>query len=306
MVVGGAFATINLNSRNGVARLNGDGSIDLGFDPGTGADDVVYTIALQSDGKIYVGGLFTSFNGTRRVGLARLLANGPVDTSFLDTSYNQFAGLINTVHSRVVQPKNYLFTVAVQTDGGVIIGGRFSNLGGGADSTIGFGVTKRDAFTPRLNIARLNGGSTPGPGNVGLSYSSYSADKANQLYYITMVRTNGALGAASVTLNPNPFHSGGGNAVPGVDYTQAAVTPVWPTTYPGTWMASDAWTGPNNHATNVVGTFLIGDLSGARLAIMDNLNFQRQFGTELATLATAGNANLGRGTDSCRSRFGQC
>ena len=293
VVVGGAFSTINLTSRNGVARLNGDGSIDLGFDPGTGANDIVYTVALQPDGNIMVGGLFTSFNGTRRVGVARLLANGPVDTSFLDTAYNQFAGLINTVHNQVVQPKNYLFTVAVQADGGVIIGGRFGQLGGGADATIGRGVTKRDAVSPRLNIARLNGGSTPGPGNVGLSYSSYSADKANQTYYITMVRANGALGAASATLEPNPLHNGGGNAIPGVDYTQAAVTPVWPSTYPGTWMASDAWSGPNNQATNVIGSFLIGDLSGARLAIFDNLNSSGNLGLNLQLSQPLGTLTLG-------------
>jgi hypothetical protein len=34
------------------------------------------TIALQTDGNILVGGPFMSFNGTRRVGIARLLSYG--------------------------------------------------------------------------------------------------------------------------------------------------------------------------------------------------------------------------------------
>ena len=46
-------------------------------------------------GGFSLGGQFTKVGGVRRVGLARLLPNGWVDTSFMDPSYNQFAGLIN-------------------------------------------------------------------------------------------------------------------------------------------------------------------------------------------------------------------
>jgi len=39
------------------------GSLDLGFDPGAGADGTVLSIALQADGKVLVGGMFTHYNG---------------------------------------------------------------------------------------------------------------------------------------------------------------------------------------------------------------------------------------------------
>ena len=42
---------------------------------------------------MYVGGAFSSFNGTHRLGFTRLYPNGTVDTTFMDTAYNQFAGL---------------------------------------------------------------------------------------------------------------------------------------------------------------------------------------------------------------------
>ena len=71
-----------------------DGSLDTtNFFVGTGANDIVWSITLQPDGTIYVGGQFSSFNGTHRLGFTRLYANGTVDTTFMDTAYNQFAGL---------------------------------------------------------------------------------------------------------------------------------------------------------------------------------------------------------------------
>jgi hypothetical protein len=37
------------------------GSLDIGFDPGTGADNNISAVALQSDGKVVVGGSFLIF-----------------------------------------------------------------------------------------------------------------------------------------------------------------------------------------------------------------------------------------------------
>ncbi len=58
----------------------------------------INTIVLQPDGGILLGGIFTSVNQTRRVSIARLLPDGTLDTSFMDTAYNQFAGLINPAY----------------------------------------------------------------------------------------------------------------------------------------------------------------------------------------------------------------
>src|SRR4030095_3658872 len=49
-----------------------NGSLDLGFNPGTGADEVVRSIALQSDGKVLIAGDFTTVNGVVRPDVARL------------------------------------------------------------------------------------------------------------------------------------------------------------------------------------------------------------------------------------------
>ena len=82
IIIAGDFSTYNGVSRSGVARLNADGSLDTGFNPGTGATASVYTSTLQSDGKIILGGLFAFFNGLSRNGIVRLNTNGSVDTSF--------------------------------------------------------------------------------------------------------------------------------------------------------------------------------------------------------------------------------
>src|SRR5690554_7231419 len=65
------------------------GALDLTFNPndfgsgmGTGANDEVYTTVLQSNGKILIGGNFTSYNGVPRNGIARLNSDGSIDNSF--------------------------------------------------------------------------------------------------------------------------------------------------------------------------------------------------------------------------------
>jgi uncharacterized delta-60 repeat protein len=72
VLIGGYFTVVNGISRNYIARLNADGSLDSSFDPGTGPDAVVYSLALQQDGKVLVGGAFTHFAGAVRGGIARL------------------------------------------------------------------------------------------------------------------------------------------------------------------------------------------------------------------------------------------
>src|SRR6266446_1199788 len=42
------------------------GSLDPSFDPGTGVDQSVFGLAVQPDGKILIGGDFTTFRGVGR------------------------------------------------------------------------------------------------------------------------------------------------------------------------------------------------------------------------------------------------
>jgi uncharacterized delta-60 repeat protein len=106
ILIAGGFSYLDLVSYNGICRLNRDGTVDLSFSPGTGTfnpqtgiSDTIYAMRLQPDGNILIGGDFTTYNQTRRVGVARLYADGSLDTSFMDTAYNQFAGLINHYHN---------------------------------------------------------------------------------------------------------------------------------------------------------------------------------------------------------------
>lgn len=72
IVVCGEFSNFNGTSLNNIAVVNSDGSIDSSFDPGTGPNDVVISLALQIDGKILIGGIFSDYNGTTRNGITRI------------------------------------------------------------------------------------------------------------------------------------------------------------------------------------------------------------------------------------------
>jgi hypothetical protein len=60
----------------------GPGDVDPSFDPGTGANNNVNHIALQTDGKVLIGGGFTTVQGVSRNRIARLNTDGALDTSF--------------------------------------------------------------------------------------------------------------------------------------------------------------------------------------------------------------------------------
>ena len=176
LLAGGSFSYVDLNSYNGLARFNIDGTVDTSFHPGTGtynpvthATDNVKVVQLQPDGTVLIGGDFTTFSLTRRVGLARLYPDGTVDTSFMDTAYNQYAGLINYYHNpnavnAALYPqgnhRNFIDAIAQEwatnvvttinlvtnngvvttnvvtttsvTGGNILVGGNFLRVGGGA------------------------------------------------------------------------------------------------------------------------------------------------------------------------------
>lgn len=121
IVIGGQFTTYNGISRNRIARLNADGTLDVTFDPGTGANNVVRPVAIQSDGKIVIGGLFTDYNGTPVNRIARLNADGSLDAGF-NVGGTGAGGLIQAI--------------AIQADGKIIIGGGFTSYNGTAINRI--------------------------------------------------------------------------------------------------------------------------------------------------------------------------
>ena len=87
--VGGLFESVDGVSRNAIARLNANGTLDTAFNPGTGIvanpagwSHPVSAIAVQSDGNVLIGGMFTSYNGANARLIVRLKPDGTRDTTF--------------------------------------------------------------------------------------------------------------------------------------------------------------------------------------------------------------------------------
>lgn len=112
IIISGSFSSFNGNSNYAkLVRLNGNGSIDSSFTIGAGFDDAIEAIAVQTDGKIIVGGRFLNYNGTSQNRIVRLNTNGSVDTSFL--SRTGFS--------------NGIVQVIKVTATGILVGGSFSD-----------------------------------------------------------------------------------------------------------------------------------------------------------------------------------
>ena len=111
IVFAGQFTQFNGVAKNNALRLNADGTIDNSFASPTGAD--LNGLEIQTDGKIVVYGNFNFINGTPLVRLARLNINGTLDNTLNINLSNQNAEAI--------------FSVGIQTDGKLILGGGFDN-----------------------------------------------------------------------------------------------------------------------------------------------------------------------------------
>ncbi len=181
LLVAGTFTTIAGQSSNRIARLHVNGSVDTSFDAGAGAAGSgaqIRALAVQPDGRIVVGGFFTSFAGQATLHrLVRLLPDGSVDPDFVPGQHR-----LQTVRAIVVLPDGRLLvaggsntqgqlgvglarlhadgsidtsfdpgiivtagtvaveTLVVQNDGRILIGGNFHGVGG----------------QPRNHLARLH------------------------------------------------------------------------------------------------------------------------------------------------------
>src|SRR6185295_19230311 len=100
ILAGGSFSKFNSLTRPGIVRLNTNGTVDLSFNPGAGPNATVYAVALQGDGRVLIGGEFTSVNGVAFNHLARLNRDGTVDMTFT----NLGAGMDAAVRAILVEP----------------------------------------------------------------------------------------------------------------------------------------------------------------------------------------------------------
>lgn len=164
-VVTGNFTTIGGQPHNRIARMNADGTIESAFQ--AGANDSVITAVIQTDGKIIIGGYFTSVTGTNgtfaRQHIARLNADGTVDTSWypdIDGSVLSLAieqgdtllvgGTFNYINGPYLVPRLARLNLAnaggvfldftpgfdglvgkiVTYEGKILVGGTFTSIGG--------------------------------------------------------------------------------------------------------------------------------------------------------------------------------
>ena len=134
--VGGDFTIYKNLEVNRIARFNNDGSLDTGFVTGTGFNnslplpsvccDRVKIVAPANDGSgdVYVGGTFTSYNGTAVGRIARLNIDGTLDTDFdTGTGFDYVTGTGFTGGVRIIVNAN-------DGSGDVYVGGIFTSYNG--------------------------------------------------------------------------------------------------------------------------------------------------------------------------------
>jgi len=151
----GSFTTFNGVTINRILKLLPNGQVDSSFNIGTGFDNNTSNIQQASLGRLYVTGLFGSYNGVSSPRLIRLLSDGSVDTTFnVGTGFNNL-----TVYS-LVNPDDSLY-----------ISGYFTTYKG---LTVPTGIIKLDSM-----------------GNVDSSFNGGIGFNVGNLQPITLARIQG-------------------------------------------------------------------------------------------------------------------
>ncbi len=154
ILVGGAFNQYGNETANRLIRLNPDGSIDNGFNLGSGFNDTVRHVYLASSGHIFVSGEFTTFNGDPAPGLVKLDQDGARVEGF--SIGNGFNGPVNAV--------------ALDPEGRILVAGDFTGFNG----------------QPRTRLARLQS-------NGALDGAFHPGAGANQAVHAVAVQGDGKI-----------------------------------------------------------------------------------------------------------------
>jgi len=118
--IAGDFSTYGTNTNPYFRVLDSTGSRATNFNLGSGFNNVVYTAITQSDGKLIVGGIFSTYSGSNPQFIVRLNTNGTRDSSW-DINGNANSGVV---------------TLGIDSLGRVIAGGSFTTYAGSSTSRI--------------------------------------------------------------------------------------------------------------------------------------------------------------------------
>ena len=189
VLVGGNFTTFTGASQNYLIRLNSDGSKDTSFNIGTGFNAQITALAIDSNGKILVGGSFTTFTGVSQNRLVRLNSDGSKDTSFnIGTGFN---GLISSI--------------VINSDQKILAGGNFTTFTGGSqtrlirlntDGSKDTSLTVGNGFGSIVNSVAID---KSGIILVGGSFNTYNSLKT--VLYNATLNTDGSLSTPQITFN---------------------------------------------------------------------------------------------------------
>ncbi len=207
IIVGGVFTSLGGQARTNIGRLNANGTLDTTFNSGTSGliatrwGNGVLTLAVQPDGRILVGGNFTSLGGLSHRGLGRLNPDGTLDMGFNASMYDMVHTLALQADGKILAGElsvkrlnadgsvdasfgsvisGETLALALQPDGKIVVGGKTYNLAGVARTNLGrlfnTGPASDNLRFDGSVITWLRGGTAP---EVWRTTFDYSTDGTN-------------------------------------------------------------------------------------------------------------------------------
>jgi hypothetical protein len=168
ILAGGWFYSMGGHLRNKIARLDPITGLVDSFNPNVTASDYnaeVFSIAVQADGKIMVGGIFTNIGGQERNGMARL---------------DPTTGLPDSFNTNLIARRDFVGAIAFQADGKILVGGSFASICG-QNRNLFARLTSDTAALQTLSVTQSSiiwarGGSGPQFTRVVFEYSTNGED----------------------------------------------------------------------------------------------------------------------------------
>ncbi len=185
------FSVIRYNTNGSLDNtFDGDGKVSTTF--GTGVNDQATCIAIQSDGKILVGG-YSNLSGNYNFAIVRYNTNGSLDNTF-DTD-----GRVTTA---IGADHDYVRAIAIQSDGKIVVTGDYYvginnddiavvryNTNGSLDATF-----DGDGIVTTIMGSDLDGAKSVAIQSDGkIVVGGFSVISSNQDFAVLRYNTNGSL-----------------------------------------------------------------------------------------------------------------